>query len=102
MMYDREEAKAEIYENGPVFGTMTVFQDFSGYTDGIYEYKKGEIVMEHAIVFLGWGKENGVDYWVCANSWGDLWADHGYFKIKMGEVNTDRYWVSAIPDISRI
>ena len=38
----------------------------------------------HAIKIIGWGVENGSDYWLCANSWGTDWGLQGYFKIKQG------------------
>ena len=38
----------------------------------------------HAIKIMGFGTENGEDYWLVANSWNEEWGDHGYFKIKRG------------------
>ncbi len=44
---------------------------------------------------IGYGTENGMDYWLCANSWGTTWAGlNGFFKIKQGDCNIDAgvYW----------
>ena len=38
----------------------------------------------HAVKVLGYGVENGVKYWLCANSWNEEWGDQGYFKILRG------------------
>uniref|UniRef100_A0A8W8NDP1 Peptidase C1A papain C-terminal domain-containing protein n=3 Tax=Ostreidae TaxID=6563 RepID=A0A8W8NDP1_MAGGI len=39
----------------------------------------------HAIKILGWGTENGDDYWLVANSWNPDWGDQGFFKILRGQ-----------------
>ncbi|XP_005373887.1 PREDICTED: cathepsin B [Chinchilla lanigera] len=99
------EIMAEIYKNGPVEGAFTVFSDFLSYKSGVYRHVAGEVLGGHAIRILGWGKENGVPYWLVGNSWNDDWGDHGFFKIVRGEDHcgieseivagiprTDQYW----------
>jgi hypothetical protein len=39
----------------------------------------------HAVTIVGWGEnQNGQKYWIVRNSWGNDWADGGYFKIAKG------------------
>lgn len=44
---------------------------------GVYQHVSGSEVGGHAIKMLGWGVENGVPYWLCANSWNTDWGDNG-------------------------
>ena len=32
-------------------------------------------VCRSAVTIVGWGVENGVKYWKCANSWGPAWGE---------------------------
>ncbi len=37
--------------------------------------------IDHAVQLVGYGNENGQDYWLVRNSWTPQWGDHGYIKI---------------------
>ena len=43
------------------------------------------------MVVIGWGRENGVDYWLCANSYGDFWGESGFIKMKMGTSKSHKH-----------
>jgi cathepsin B len=74
----------EIYTNGPVQAAFMVYQDFMSYTSGVYKHTTGSYLGGHAIKVIGWGNENGEDYWLVANSWGTDWGLSGLFKILKG------------------
>jgi cathepsin B len=80
-----KKIQQEIMENGPVEGAFSVYEDFLTYKSGVYTHKSGQMLGGHAIKILGWGVENGVDYWLVANSWNEDWGDQGYFKILRGK-----------------
>jgi cathepsin B len=79
-----DEIKSELL-NGPVEGAFTVYEDFFNYKSGVYHYVSGGIAGGHAIKVLGYGNEDNMDYWLCANSWGPAWGESGFFKIKQGD-----------------
>jgi len=77
----------EIYTNGPITGMFFVHQSFTAYKSGVYQVThpfRDPMLGGHAIKIMGFGVENGVKYWLVANSWNEDWGDSGYFKIKRG------------------
>ncbi|CAG2168020.1 unnamed protein product [Oppiella nova] len=79
-----KEVQKELMTNGPVAATFTVYNDFFSYKTGVYHHVTGQAEGGHAVKLLGWGVENGVDYWLVANSWGTVFGEKGYFKIRRG------------------
>jgi cathepsin B len=76
-----------IYKWGPVATGMKVYPNFYTFDakNDIYVWDgEGPQVGGHAIELLGWGNENGIDYWIAKNSWGSGWGMNGYFRIKRG------------------
>ncbi|KAL9953073.1 hypothetical protein ACROYT_G040428 [Oculina patagonica] len=80
-----EAIQTEIMTNGPVEADFTVYQDFYSYRSGVYIRTSDVMVGGHAIKMLGWGRsDQGIDYWICANSWGPSWGINGFFWIRRG------------------
>ncbi|XP_015781265.1 cathepsin B [Tetranychus urticae] len=81
---DPKQIMKEIMTNGPVTVDFTVYADFPNYKSGVYQKTTDDALGGHAVKIIGWGTENGVDYWLVANSWNTYWGDKGYFKIRRG------------------
>ena len=64
----------DIYENGSVEASFTVYEDFLNYKSGIYQYVSGNYLGSHAVKIIGWGEENGTKFWIIANSWNSRWC----------------------------
>lgn len=53
---------------------------FRGYRSGIITQGCGQR-LDHAVTAVGYGTENGVEYFLVKNSWGTSWGEAGYVKI---------------------
>ena len=63
------------------------FQSYSGgiLTDAT---KCGEN-LDHAVEIVGFGTENGIDYWKVRNSWSTSWGESGYFRLQRSSSTND-------------
>jgi len=81
---DAPSIMAGIMKDGPAEAAFTVYSDFENYVGGIYVATSQQVLGGHAIKIVGWGTENGVDYWKVANSWNPYWGENGFFRIRRG------------------
>ena len=96
---NNNDIKQEIMSNGPVFCEFAVYSDFQEYKAGIYYQTSKDLLGLHDIKLLGWGVENGINYWVAQNSWGADWGENGFFRIKVGSAGMCNLAWSCEPDV---
>ena len=96
---DTDSIKAAI-ELGPVSVAVSAGNDvFRNYSSGIVTADDGcPTNVDHAIQAVGWGSEDGQDYYIVRNSWNTTWGDQGFIKLATGTgkgvcgINQDVYY----------
>eukprot|EP00928_Gymnodinium_smaydae_P089977 TRINITY_DN73844_c0_g1_i1.p1 TRINITY_DN73844_c0_g1~~TRINITY_DN73844_c0_g1_i1.p1 ORF type:complete len:316 (-),score=41.83 TRINITY_DN73844_c0_g1_i1:136-1083(-) len=79
---------AEIYKRGPiacaVHARNTPFNSYTGVPE-VLVVNEAFNATTHQIVILGWGEtREGLKYWIGKNSYGTLWGQEGFFKLRRG------------------
>jgi cathepsin B len=84
--------RREVFTNGPVVAPVFLMDDFLVYKSGVYAESPTAMQLSdarrqrilHAVKIVGWGKQDGKNYWLIENSWGEGWGEHGYAKVLRG------------------
>jgi len=88
-------ARQAIAEYGAVEAIFDVYQDFSYYSDGVYQHTWGDYRGGHAVTIVGYDDAGG--YWIIKNSWGTGWGEAGWFRMAYGECDIDDYfWIPEL------
>jgi len=78
----QDKMMAMMIQYGP--GAIGVDADcLNGYKGGVISNCPGQGV-DHAVLLMGVGTDNGVDYFTVKNSWADDWGEHGFFRVRKG------------------
>ncbi|XP_044758492.1 procathepsin L-like isoform X2 [Coccinella septempunctata] len=83
-----QELQIAVATVGPVSVAIDATFELQGYDYGILDdHFCTTYELNHYVVVVGFGVENGIEYYLVKNSWGKDWGDHGYFKIVRNKEN---------------
>jgi C1A family cysteine protease len=62
---------------------------FQSYSSGVITSSSCYTSLDHGVLAVGYGIENGIKYFLVKNSWGTTWGDNGYVKIARSDSTND-------------
>jgi cathepsin X len=93
-------------QSGPIVCTMATTQAFLDYTGGIFNDTTGNTNLTHSVSLVGYGSQNGIDFWIGRNSFGTYWGENSFFRIVKGTNNLgieqDCVYANPDPNIRRV
>lgn len=80
---DEEKMKEVIATLGPLACSMNADTiSFEQYGGGIYEDDAcNQDEVNHSVTVVGYGSENGRDYWIVKNSYSQNWGEGGFMRL---------------------
>ena len=85
-----DQQKDWLYAVGPITCVFEVYTDFGGFGSNVYRRHPDATYRGlHSVEVIGY--DDTLSCWICKNSWGPTFGDHGYFKIGYGECSIDAY-----------
>jgi C1A family cysteine protease len=87
---------------GPLLAGMAVYNDFFGYSSGVYvKSSSTSLAGYHCITVVGY--DDNQQCWILKNSWGPGWGDGGFVRVRYNQpqllIDTDWMFYSVVPVI---
>nr|QOV03082.1 cathepsin L12 [Dysdercus peruvianus] len=81
-----EDLMKAVANIGPIsVGIKANLASFFYYSGGVFDDPACDNNLDHGVLVVGYGEENGKKYWLLKNSWTAKWGEEGYFKLIRGQ-----------------
>mmetsp|Transcript_9878 Transcript_9878/g.22467 ORF Transcript_9878/g.22467 Transcript_9878/m.22467 type:complete len:448 (-) Transcript_9878:51-1394(-) len=87
-----------LYTRGPVSVSISAGMEWNMYSYGVLNSCRQDAIVNHAVVLVGYGVDNGLGYWQIQNSWGPNWGEDGFIRIARKVNHTDEEAFCGIDD----
>jgi len=84
---DEEDIKEFVFTTGPLSVALNANVLFS-YQSGIIDVPTDQCdpkALNHGVTMVGYGTEDGKDFWILKNSWNESFGEKGYFRLARGK-----------------
>ena len=75
------ERLEEVLESIPVLIGIATDESFLEYGGGVDRANGCKVHRAHAVLLVGWGREDGEEFWLIRNSHSSKWGEKGYYKL---------------------
>jgi len=84
---DEDQIAAYVATNGPVSIGINAgpMQMYAGGIANPWNIFCNPKKLDHGVLIVGYGEENGKKYWKIKNSWGTGWGEQGYYRVVRGK-----------------
>jgi cathepsin L len=81
--------KKALIKLGPILVPVdSDLETFKRYSSGIFFDENCKVSqLNHLVLLVGYGHENGEEFWIVKNSYGEFWGEKGFMRIAMNRSN---------------
>jgi len=83
---DEVKIATMVHQVGPLAIAINA-DPFQDYSSGIINLDAADCdptQLDHGVTLVGYGSEDGTDYWIIKNSWGADWGEQGFVRVARG------------------
>jgi KDEL-tailed cysteine endopeptidase len=86
---DQLSLKAAVFKQPVAIAIEADTRYFQSYSSGVLTSSTCGTKLDHGVLIVGYGAENGQKYWLVKNSWSSSWGENGYVKIARSDSTND-------------
>jgi KDEL-tailed cysteine endopeptidase len=86
---DQVSLKAAVFKQPVSVAIEADTRYFQSYSGGILDAATCGTTLDHGVLVVGYGIDNGKKYWNVKNSWSSSWGEKGYVRILRSDSTND-------------